>query len=249
MLPGREPDHYVPITGGVLNYCDPLNFSHPEFEEQVLGRIIDSNWKLAIGIHPKQAAEYTQGQWECFLKLLSNPRVSAISEVGFDFTVKKHLWRHQEELMDRILSLGTLGRILVMHLRGADDDKYSKVVNRLALRRLKRKCLPHQRVHLHCFTSDVSMVHAWNEAFPHCYFGITGKVRSFNEDQLAALREIPLNRLLLETDSPHLKLHPGCTYNTPYYLGDVGYYVARARGVPLAEIIGATYTNAQRLYC
>ena len=82
---------------------------------------------------------------------------------------------------------------------------YGKVVNRLALRRLKKKGLSHQRVHLHCFSGNARMVQAWLEAFPYhayCYFGISGLVHSFDEDQLQAVGEIPLNRLIVETDTP-----------------------------------------------
>ena len=249
MVPGREPDHLFPITGGVLNYCDPDFFSRPSFEEEVLGKRRGPNWKVAVGIHPKKAAYYTPAQWDCFLKLLSNPRVSAISEVGFDFTVLNSLWLSQEGLLDKILSLGTLGRVLIMHLRGSAGDKCSLVPNRLAIRRLKKSCLVHQRIHLHSFSGDAGMVHAWQDTFPHCYFGVSGLVRSFNPDQLRAVREIPLNRLLLESDAPHLKLHPECRYNTPFYLGDVGQHVAKARGMSLPDLMRATYTNAQRLYC
>ena len=99
---------------------------------------------MAVGIHPKRVANYTPAQWDCFLKLLSNPRVSAISEIGFDFTVSNSLWLYQEELFDKILSLGTLGRVLIMHLRGSADDRCSQVANRLALRRLRKACLIHQ---------------------------------------------------------------------------------------------------------
>ena len=250
MVPGCEPDHLFPITGGILNYCDPEFFSRPTIEEEVLGKKRGPNWKVAVGIHPKRAANYTPAQWDCFLKLLSNPRVSAISEIGFDFTVSNSLWLYQEELFDKILSLGTLGRVLIMHLRGLADDRCSQVANRLALRRLRKACLVHQRIHLHTFSGDAGMVHAWLKAFPHCYFGVSGLVRSFNPDQLQAVREIPLNRLLLETDAPHLKLHPECSYNTPFYLGDVGQHVAKARGMSLPDLMRATsYTNAQRLYC
>ena len=249
LIPGRKPDHAVEVTGGVLNYCDPEVFCRPGFEEDVLGEITGQNWKVAIGIHPKEAANYTPAQWERFLALLHSPRVSAISELGFDFSVPDTLWCHQEELFDRIISMGTLGRVLVMHLRGSKDDQHSSVVNRLAMRRLKVKCYPqYQRVHLHSFTGDVRIVKAWLTKFPHTYFGISGLVKSFDGDQLQAVKEIPLNRLLLETDSPHLKVHDGCRYNTPNFLADVGQQVALVRGMALSELMRATYENARRLY-
>ncbi|XP_071501019.1 uncharacterized metal-dependent hydrolase YcfH-like [Diadema antillarum] len=227
MTTGRGPNHPFPITGAVLNFCNPERWQEGSIEK---------------------AAIYTPAQWDGFLRLLCNPRVSAISEVGFDFSALKHLWCPQEELFNRILSLGTLGRILVMYLRGAAADLCGSTVNRLAIRLLKKKYLAHQRVHLHSFSGDAGMVRAWVAAFPHCYFGVLGLIQSFNRDQLQSVREIHLTRLLLETDSPHLKLHAECQYNTPVYLGDVGQHMARVRGMALPDVMQTTYANAVHLY-
>ena len=84
--------------------------------------------------------------------------------------------------------------------------------------------------------------------FPNCYFGFTGLVRSFSAAQRRALRVIPAERLLLETDSPHLKIHPEQNYNTPLYIADLGQLVADARGDVLSDLLVATCMNGQRLY-
>ena len=84
--------------------------------------------------------------------------------------------------------------------------------------------------------------------FLNCYFGITGLIRSFSAAQRRALRVIPAERLLLETDSPHLKIYPQQNYNTPLYIADLGQLVADARGDTLSDLLVATCVNGQRLY-
>ena len=57
-----------------------------------------------------------------------------------------------------------------------------------------------------------------------------------------------MDRLLLETDSPHVRLDSGIRANTPDILGEVGQLVADIRGAPLADVLGATLQNGRRLY-
>ena len=66
--------------------------------------------------------------------------------------------------------------------------------------------------------------------------------------QRAGLRSVPLDRLLLETVSPHVRVDSGVKANTPDYLGEVGQLVADIRGVPLHVVLGATLQNGRRLY-
>ncbi|XP_030854779.1 uncharacterized protein LOC105438258 [Strongylocentrotus purpuratus] len=249
LTPGRVPDHFVHVEGGVRNYCDPEFFANP-----LLGQMLDNPqdgalWRFAVGIHPKKASMCTSEHWRRMMHYLAHPRVVALSEVGLDFSVHRNLWGQQEDLLHRLLDLGTLGKVLVMHLRGRRDDPMGYIVHRIALRTLRRKCMVSQRIHLHCFSGDIRLVREWANAFPLCYFGIAGLARTFNQEQRAAVREIRGDRLLLETDSPHLRVHPECEYQTPYFLGDVGKLVADIRGVPLAEVMSSTFANGLSLYC
>ena len=59
---------------------------------------------------------------------------------------------------------------------------------------------------------------------------------------------VPAERLILETDAPHLPPHPDMTVTSPECLGDVGAVVANMRGQPLAPIMGQTAKNAKDLY-
>ncbi|XP_011670874.2 uncharacterized protein LOC105441457 [Strongylocentrotus purpuratus] len=234
-----------------MNFCDPTTYREPNFLSRVLALqspVGGSGWKLALGIHPKHATTYTEEDWGTFVALLQNPLVVGMSEVGFDFSVPSQRWPDQEALFLRLLGQGTQGRVLILHLRGGAHADTSYAVHKLSRRLLTRQCSPLQRIHLHCYNSDEVQVKAWAIAFPHCYFGFTGLARHFNASQVRGLRAVAADRVVLETDSPHLPPHPGMGDNSPDFLGDVGAIVADLRGLPLADLMRQTVRNGQALY-
>ena len=245
---GREPEHPVDIVGGVSNYSNPALFANEQFERMVLSREYSSTWKIAVGINPKQASTVTSAEWSSLVKCLSHPKVVAISDVGFDFRATHDKWRDQEQLFRRILDLGTTGYVLVLYLRGTQDDPAGAVVHKLSRTILGQKCSKHQRIHLHRFAGDAAEVKAWTEMFPNCYFGITGVIRLFSAAQIGGVKAIPPDRLLLETNSPHHKLYPEMVVNTSAFLADLGKLVADIRGVSLEFLMDITLANALRLY-
>ena len=245
---GREPDHPVNIIGGVSNYNNPSFFATEQFERMVLSRECSSTWKIAVGINPKQASTVTSAEWSSLVKCLSHPKVVAISDVGFDFRATPDKWRDQEQLFRRILDLGTTGYVLVLYLRGTQDDPAGAVVHKLSRTILGQKCSKHQRIHLHRFAGDAAEVNAWTEMFPNCYFGITGVISLFSAAQIGGVNAIPPDRLLLETNSPHHKLYPEMVVNTSAFLADLGKLVADVRGVSLEFLMEITLANALRLY-
>ena len=70
---------------------------------------------MAVGIHPKKTPQVTDQQWDELQRLLADPRVTAISEVGLDYSIPKHTWSAQIGFLERLLDLGTLGYVLVIH--------------------------------------------------------------------------------------------------------------------------------------
>ncbi|KAL4225119.1 hypothetical protein ACF0H5_015812 [Mactra antiquata] len=84
--------------------------------------------------------------------------------------------------------------------------------------------------------------------FPSYYFGFTGLVGQFNAAQREALTAVPINRLLLESDSPHLNpLDPSQT-NTPLFLGDVATLEAIVRLDHVHQMVEQINSNARSLY-
>lgn len=88
---------------------------------------------------------------------------------------------------------------------------------------LQKPCDPDQPIHLHCFTGDGELVKKWTV---FRMFSLDSQVPwSFGIDQIDGLYAVPMNRMLLDTDSPYMK--PGGGYiNTPAVTGDVVTIVA-----------------------
>ena len=76
----------------------------------------------------------------------------------------------------------------------------------LLLHDLGKYVWSHKTLHLHCLTGNCYVLERWLEVFPRTHFGITSKVRLFDQHQIAALYKIEENRLLLESDAPYFQV-------------------------------------------
>ncbi|XP_065942732.1 uncharacterized metal-dependent hydrolase YcfH-like [Magallana gigas] len=181
------------------------------------------------------------------MNLLCFPYDVAIGEVGLDRTVPVKLWRRQKEAFRQVLTLIRKDKVLVIHLLGISSDRIGIDVHFRCIHILQRICDPDQPIHLHCFTGDQELVKLWMDHFSNVFFGFTGVVDSFSVDQISGLRTVPMNRVLLETDSPYMKPGGG-DINTPAFIGDVASQVASRLGVTMQYLLRETVRNARRLY-
>ncbi len=195
----------------------------------------------AVGIHPNNAAEAVAGEWERVTDLATLPRVVAIGETGLDRYWDSTPFAQQQEWFDRHLSLARrLDLPVVIHSRDCLRD----VIDQLNSSRRPIRGV------LHSFTGT------WDEARILLDLGLdlsfAGMI-TFANKGLDALREVaarvPLDRLLVETDSPYLSPHPhrGGT-NEPCRVAVTATRMALLRGIGLDELARATTTNAQRLF-
>ena len=83
--------------------------------------------------------------------------------------------------------------------------------------------------------------------FPNSFFGFTKIVTGFDAEHLDALRAVPDDRLLLETDAPYFK-RPGHRFSNPSYIGKVANVIAQVRKVPWEHILALSVANVHRLY-
>ena len=235
----RTPEIMVRVVGGVLNYCDPKNFGRILFPQS-------SRWRVAVGIHPRHARRAADVDYFALRTLLGEPRVVAISEMGLDHSLPKDTWGCQLTMLDHLLQMPLEGKVLVLHLRGRQGDPMGVEVHHLCRERLRG--LPtEQRVHLHCCQARLGDIMAWRAIFPNAHFGYSALARHFNREQAEALRAVPLDRLLLESDAPHLP-PAGVKINSPAYLGEIAHWVASHRDETVRAVLMAATENAIRLY-
>ena len=236
---GPAPICPVNIAGGVCVYCDPEKY--PDFFPSSPG------FKCAVGVHPKKVQYFTPQKEEQFRRLLSHPEVSALGEVGLDRTEPEETWVLQEEIFTKIMMYNAPWRTCVIHIRDPMDVHAGELYTK-CLQIMKANASPTQRIHLHCFTGTTEQVMSWSQAFPYTSFGFTSNVQRFDKFQREAVKRIPEDRIVLETDSPYLPPVPGLRVNTPAYLGHVAKSISEIRGQSLETVLKYCTANARSLY-
>ena len=178
-----------------------------------------------LGVHPHEAAE--PGDLDELRALLAHPRAVAVGETGLDYYRDYAPRDAQQHLFDEHLALAReLGKPVVIHTRNADDDTRTRL-------------LAHDGpVVLHCFSSpgllDAALERRW-------YVSLAGNVTYKNAyDLRAAVRRVPRDRLLAETDSPYLAPQPvRGKRNEPAYVVHTYAALAELHGGGIAEQIEA----------
>ncbi|MEJ2174051.1 MAG: TatD family hydrolase [bacterium] len=201
--------------------------------------------RATAGVHPHHASECDATTIPALRSLAAQPFVVALGECGLDFNRDYSPQSDQERWFVAQLELACeLGKPLFLHSRDAHP--------RLAdLLRAYRDRLP--RAVAHCFTGERDELHAYLDL--DLYIGITGWIcderRGFHLREL--VREIPRDRLLLETDAPYLtprdlRPQPKARRNEPAFLAHILRAVALARGEPAESLGPATAQNARRFF-
>ena len=127
-----------------------------------------------------------------------------------------------------------------VHVRGTVSGR---------LRKILKEFLPStQKIQVHYFTGDRADLEEWMDAFPNVHFSVSGSILGrVSEGQKAALRAMPKDKLLLESDSP-IRGSLG-KFNTPYQVGAVGLAVARILGMPhQGSLLQQTLENSRRFF-
>jgi TatD DNase family protein len=199
-------------------------------------------WATA-GVHPHHARECDSGTIDAIREAAKHPRIVAIGECGLDFNRNYSPHPDQEKWFVAQLALGIeLQLPLFLHSRDA-HPRFAEII---------RSHRPKKAV-AHCFTGEKDELHAYLDL--GLYIGITGWICDERRGQhlVKLVREIPPERLLLETDSPYLtprdmQPQPKARRNEPAFLPHILRVVARALGRPADEIAAETSRNARRFF-
>ena len=195
----------------------------------------------SVGVHPHQAAKEPFGDPAQLLAWAEHPRVIGIGESGLDYYYD-HSPRDVQAAAFRlhIEAARQSGLPLIVHTRDADRDTAD-------LLRATMAEAPFTGV-VHCYSSSAELGFAAVEM--GLYLGLGGILTFRKSDQLrATVRELPLERLLLETDAPYLAPEPfRGRRNEPAYVAHVAAALAEIKGLALAEIEEATTDNFFRLF-
>ena len=193
------------------------------------------------GIHPHDAASFSESIGRQIVEGCANEKVVAIGEIGLDYHYDHADRTTQHQCFrDQLAIAAQLELPVVIHTREADDDTRMILSEHLS-------ALPRTGV-LHSFSSSLELAEfalgaGW-------YLGFNGMV-TFKSAELVreAVRLTPLNRLLLETDSPYLTPEPyRGRPNRPFYLPFIAEKIAELKEVPVPTLLDRCRENSQRLF-
>lgn len=198
------------------------------------------------GVHPHYSQEHSAAELHQIKGLLTENCVVAVGETGLDFNRNFSPAEDQVRAFESQLEMACeLSLPLFLHERDAHKKQ-------LEMLRSHRDDFP--RAVAHCFTG--SREELYNYLDLDLYIGITGWVcdERRGKELQAIVKEIPANRLMLETDAPYLlprtiRPKPKSRRNLPEYLIHVAELVAELCNKPLEQLSEETVGNSQRFFC
>lgn len=194
----------------------------------------------ALGVHPHNAAEAGKEVISEIDALLNEPEVVAVGETGLDYFYMNSDKEAQVKSFKNHIALGLKhGLSVIIHVRDADKDLEDI---------LRTEDVSSKTGVIHCFTGNYEQAKIYLDlGFYISFSGIVTFKRS--DENREAARNVPADRILVETDSPYLAPvpHRGKP-NEPAYVRNVADVVAGVRGIAVEELAEITSANARRLF-
>jgi len=208
-----------------------------ETNKEVIDKISKyNNMYGTLGIHPEYVDNYTLADINYIKENLNNKKIIAIGEIGLDYYYTKENKDRQKELFELQLKLAEDNNIpVIIHSREATLDTIS------TLKKYKVNGL------IHSFSGSLETA---KEYIKMGYLiGINGVITFKNANIKDVIKEIPLEYLVLETDSPYLTPVPfRGKQNNPSHIIDIAKFVCELKNITLSELAKITNDNLKRIF-
>ena len=220
-----------------------LNIStrRSEWDQVVATATREPDVWASVGIHPHEADQHADLGRDVLLGATENPRVIAIGETGLDYYYDHSDRETQRELFRMHIGVSReTGLPLIIHTRDAEDDTLEILEDELG-----KGAFP---ALIHCFTASQAFGNRVLEL--GLTISLSGIVTFKNAKELQEIaREIPQDRLLVETDSPFLAPvpHRGKPCE-PAFVANTAQFVAGLRGDDVSELADHTTENFRKLF-
>ncbi|MDL4839077.1 TatD family hydrolase [Aquibacillus rhizosphaerae] len=194
----------------------------------------------AVGWHPVDAVDMTDKELKWLEQLAAHPKVVALGEMGLDYhwdkspkEVQKDVFRKQIQLAKKV------NMPIIIHNREATED---------IIQILQEEKAEDVGGIMHCYNDSTAYVQACLDM--NFYISLGGPVTFKNATMPKEVaKEVPLDRLLIETDCPFLAPHPNRgKRNEPAYVKLVAEQIANLRNISIEEVSEATTNNALNLF-
>jgi len=216
-----------------------ISVTLPDFPQVLALAEENENFYASVGVHPDYE-DIQEPTVEELINLANHPKVIAIGETGLDyFRLTGDLEWQRTRFRTHIRAAIATGKPLVIHTRNSPDD---------TLRIMREENVQQVGGVMHCFTESLDV--ALEAIALGFYISFSGIITFKNAHSIKEVaKHIPLDRILVETDSPYLAPTPyrGKT-NQPSYVKHVAEEVANLRGIPFDTLAAATTENFFRLF-
>jgi len=226
----------------IIPAADPLTFERA-FE---IATTYDEVF-FAVGVHPCNSVQFNE---KILRRFITHKKCIAVGECGLDYFRLKDMFDNNEELIKNRKELQKeifikqielaieFKKPLIVHIREASSDAMKILIDHNA-----------KEVGgvLHCFNANEDLLKLVEHGF---YYGIGGVVTFRNARKLPeVIHKIPLDRLVIETDTPYLTPHPHRgERNEPYYILLVAKKIAEILDMEVEDIIKITTENSHKLF-
>ncbi|WP_240377899.1 TatD family hydrolase [Bacillus piscicola] len=194
----------------------------------------------SVGWHPVDAVDMTEEHLEWLEQLAAHPKVVALGEMGLDYHWDKSPKEIQKEVFRKQIRLAKKVNLpIIIHDREAHED---------IVEILKEEQAEETGGIMHCFGGSLEIAKECLDMNFYISFGgpVTFKNATLPKE---TAKEIPMDRLLIETDSPYLAPHPyRGKRNEPAYVKLVAEKIAELKDIPYSQLAEQTTANAKRVF-
>ncbi len=219
------------INRMINNGCDLIS------NKEVLNLINTyPNMYGALGIHPEKVDTYQEEDITFIKENLNDKKVIAIGEIGLDYHYTKENKEEQKKLLEDQLLLAQEYNIpVIIHSREATEDTIN------TLKKYKIKGV------IHSFSGSLETAQIYIKM--GFLLGINGVITFKNSKLKEVIKEIPLENLVLETDSPYLTPEPfRGTRNEPARVLEIAKFISELKEVSLNDLARITNDNIKRIF-
>lgn len=194
----------------------------------------------AVGVHPHDVKDMDNDTIDVLRNLSKNEKVVAIGEIGLDYYYDNSPRDLQRKWFEEQIKLANELKLpIIIHDRDAHQDTFNIIKN---TKSNDIGCV------LHCYSGNLELATEYVKM--GCFISIAGPVTfKNNKKTLEVIREIPLEYLLIETDSPYLSPEPHRgKRNDPSYVRYVAEKIAVEKGISYEKVCSATMENAKKFF-
>ncbi|KAI4545492.1 hypothetical protein MG293_005758 [Ovis ammon polii] len=230
------------FQGCISDFSDPRTLNNGLWEEMLKD---DMTWG-AFGCHPHFASCYNDIQERSIMQALRHPKAIAYGEIGLDYSYKCSTpIPEQQKIFEKQLQLAvSLKKPIVLHCREADSD----------LLGIMKKLVPSDyKIHRHCFIGSYQVIEPLLNYFPNMSVGFTAVLTYPSAwEARDALKNIPLERILVETNSPYFLPNGvskrSCRYSHPGLALHTIEEIAKIKDQPISHTLVTIRKNTSRVY-